>query len=339
MNVLPGGRAFLFGSIGHLGVYDLRGQYGQELDVPFSARFDPHPGVSTTTVDWDSVDNGAHITVVVLSKTFNDHRDVESKLSVFTVDYTRTAKEPSILRTHVFTLPISATVVSIKGALILVRSSNAFLLVNLEAKQRGCWLLRETESEIASTYIDPAQNSIILVLNSDKDNTRSLQIFDVPSVMESFNDAPHWAGDLLTSRTVTELARPAPKSHPTVQFFHSDSATFRESTLADDGKLLLSSTFAEGPHSPDVSPTQPTVKQTACAPSNVAVLRSAHRLKMLVAVSKGELAILPSTQSDAILRLAFPAERMPGLGRALAFDDVYGIMLVFARGRLFVVQY
>ncbi|KAJ6606924.1 hypothetical protein B0H10DRAFT_2195189, partial [Mycena sp. CBHHK59/15] len=76
VNILPGGHLFLFGSMGHLGVYDLGGNYGFELEVPFNGRFDPRPG-DASTVDWDSLDNGAHITIIVLTEAFNDQHDVE----------------------------------------------------------------------------------------------------------------------------------------------------------------------------------------------------------------------------------------------------------------------
>lgn len=77
MNVLPGGRSFLLGSMGHLGIYGLRGEYGYELKVPFCARFDPHPGDTAATIAWDSVDNGVHVGIAVLSKAFNERHDVE----------------------------------------------------------------------------------------------------------------------------------------------------------------------------------------------------------------------------------------------------------------------
>jgi hypothetical protein len=75
-----------------------------------------------------------------------------------------------------------------------------------------------------------------------------------------------------------------------------------------------------------------------CKPAETTVLRTAYH-QMLAAVGQGELAILPSGPESEALRLTFPAERMPGVGRALAFDDVYGIVVAFARGRLFVMQY
>ncbi|KAJ7633988.1 hypothetical protein B0H17DRAFT_510816 [Mycena rosella] len=337
MNVLPGGRAFLCGSMGHLGIYDLRGRYGYELDVPFCPRFDPPPGGSATTVSWDSVDNGAHITVGVLSKSFNERRDLESKLSVFALDYARTADEPSICRTHVFTLPIYATAVYTKGPLVLVHGSNTFLLVNLQTKQCGCWLLQDTE--ITAAEIDPALTSIFLVVNSVADNARSLQIFDVPPEMEPFEQTPFWACYEFAPRTRAVLADPLRRypTYPTIQLFDSESETFREATLAAGGTLLLSSTVTK-PRSLAL-PRRAAVNTNTCTPTDVAVLRSAHRRQMLAVFKKEELAILPSAPADDVLRLAFPAGEMPGAGRALAFDDVYGIMLVFARGRLFVVQY
>lgn len=62
--------------MGHLGIYDLGGEYGYELEVPFCAHFDPRSG-DTATIGWDSADNGAHIGVVVLSKAFNERHDVQ----------------------------------------------------------------------------------------------------------------------------------------------------------------------------------------------------------------------------------------------------------------------
>ncbi|KAJ7022670.1 hypothetical protein C8F04DRAFT_234351 [Mycena alexandri] len=140
MNVLPGGRSFLFGSVAHLGIYDVQGEYGIALDVPFCGRFDPRPGDTTMTVDWDSVDNGAHIVVVVISKAFNQHHNVESYLSVFAVNHTL-ATTPSVHRTHIFPLPLDASAVSMKGSLVLVWSSNAFVIVDLKSSQSDWWLL------------------------------------------------------------------------------------------------------------------------------------------------------------------------------------------------------
>ncbi|KAJ7467844.1 hypothetical protein B0H11DRAFT_48872 [Mycena galericulata] len=142
INILPGGHAFLFGSMAHLGIYDLHGEYEYALEVPCSTQFDPRPGQGDSTVDWHSVDNGAHITVVVLSKAFNVRHDVESYLSVFDVDYVQ-GNAPSIRRTHILTLPIHATAISIKGSLILINSRDAFLIVNLKTKQRAVWHLSD----------------------------------------------------------------------------------------------------------------------------------------------------------------------------------------------------
>lgn len=68
------------------------------------------------------------------------------------------------------------------------------------------------------------------------------------------------------------------------------------------------------------------------------VMRSSHHRQMIAAPEpkQGTLTVL---HGERLLKLAFPAKSMPGVGRSVAFDDVYGIMLVFARGRLWVVQY
>ncbi|KAF7371271.1 F-box domain-containing protein [Mycena sanguinolenta] len=211
MNVLPGGRSFLLGSIGHLGIYDLRGEYGYELKVPACARFNPRPEDLAATVDWDSVDNGVHIGLVVLSKAFNEHHDVTSYLSVFRIKYAHSEKVPSTRRTHIFTLPIDATAVSIKGHLILVRNSTDFLLIDLAINQRGWWHV--SDSEITHTTIQSAQRTVSLAVNSYSDNTHTSQTMANPS-MELFTHAssPSWTVRHFTPHTTHALSMP--KSQP-----------------------------------------------------------------------------------------------------------------------------
>ncbi len=66
---------------------------------------------------------------------------------------------------------------------------------------------------------------------------------------------------------------------------------------------------------------------------------------MLAAVGTGILSVLRTDDGwsagdlQRFLTLSFPTDEMPGVGRTVVFDDIYGIALAFARGRLFVVQY
>ncbi|KAJ7125806.1 hypothetical protein C8R43DRAFT_1111466 [Mycena crocata] len=344
INVLPGGRAFLFGSMGHLGVYGLHGEYGYELDIPTYTHFEPQPGDRAATVAWDSVDNGAHIRIAVISKALNGQHDMESKLCVFEVDFTRSVIEPRIRRTHIFTLPVNATAVSIKKNRILVRSSSAFLVIDLTAGQRGCWLLPDTNAEITSAIIHPTENSVLLVVHSLRDHATSVQRVDLPHDLESFAETPVWPCYPCKPRPVARLPAPQPAPSQTIySSIDADGAMFREfTTRAGPRAVVVSSTL--------ISKAGSTKNASYAVNEPLAVLRSSYNHQMLVAFREGALAVLESTHLDdersaygyrdvAMLKLGFPAERMPGVGRAVAFDDVYGIMLVFARGRLFVVQY
>ncbi|KAJ6552809.1 hypothetical protein B0H19DRAFT_1263254 [Mycena capillaripes] len=337
INVLPGGRSFLFGSMGHLGIYDLRGEYGCELEVPCCPRFDPRAGDTAATLDWNSSDNGAHIGVAVLSKAFNDMRDIETYLSVFRVKYSTSAKVPSIRRTHVFALPINATAVTMKGHLILVRGSNDFLLLDLQASQRGWWHLHD--SEITFSTIQNAQQTISLVVNSRKDNSRSLQTIDIPPAMEPFahTSTPFWSSYRFSPSTVCAL--PVSKISPSPAYLTTNSldangTTFREMVLTMDARTaVISSTrlsSVRNVYAPE------TVAHTVAQP--LEPLRSSYHL-VLAAVGAGMLAVLRADDGcrkagDArkFLTLSFPAEAMPGVGRTVAFDDVYGIGIAFARG-------
>ncbi|KAF7345672.1 F-box domain-containing protein [Mycena venus] len=342
MNVLPGGRSFLFGVMGHLGIYDLRGEYGFELKVPFCARFDPRPGdTAATTIDWDSIDNGAHVGIAILSKAFNERHDVESYLSVFRIKYAHSADAPSVRRTHVFTLPIDATAVSLRGHLVLVCGSTDFLLIDLKANQRGWWHL--PDSEITYATIQTAQRTISLVVRSREDNTPFLQTIDIPEAMESFThtSSPFWTAYRFEPRAIHALPTPKLSSaYPTIKSLDANGTTFRETTLTANAlTAVIRSTFLCS--ALDVHPNEITA-HTVTQP--LVPLRSSYHT-ILAAVGTGKLAVLRTddgwSAGDAqkLLTLSFPAQGMPGVGGSVVFDDVYGVALAFARGRLFVMQY
>ncbi|KAJ7648400.1 hypothetical protein DFH06DRAFT_1476396 [Mycena polygramma] len=342
MNVLPGGRAFLFGSLEHLGIYDLHGEYGYELEVPCCARFDARPGEAAATIDWDSIDNGAHIGIAVLSKAYSARHDIESYLSVFRVDYSCSARSPSVRRTHIFTLPIDAAAVSIKGHLVLVRSSSEIILLDLQSSQRGWWTLQDGEITLAA--IDTLHQSISLVVDSRNNNSRSLQTIPIPASMESFGDtsSPFWTPYRFVPRTVQCL--PAPEfsfayGYPTIKSLDADEewTTFREAMLTVDARsaVVSSTRIRTGP-----KPAVPSIESSArthTVAQPLALLRSSHHA-LLGAVGSGVLAVLRADDAK-FLTLEFPAKLMPGVGRTVVFDDVYGIGVAFARGRLFVMQY
>ncbi|KAF8166075.1 hypothetical protein K438DRAFT_1984420 [Mycena galopus ATCC 62051] len=230
-------------------------------------------------VDWDSVDNGVNIVLAIISKAFNERRDLESYLSVFKINYVHSAKAPSVCRTHVLELPIDATVVSIEGDLVLVRNSADFLLFDLAARRRGWWHLRDSEITHASIL---TERTMSLAVKFHKTGVHRVQTINISSDMVSFADAgsPFWT------------------AYPPMRGL-----------------------------------------ETILAP-----LRSSYHT-MLAAVDIGTLTVL-RTDSDwdagevrKWLTLSFPVEGMPGVGRTVVFDDVYGIALAFARGRLFVMQY
>ncbi|KAJ6517878.1 hypothetical protein C8R47DRAFT_186 [Mycena vitilis] len=342
MNVLPGGRALLFGSLDRLGIYDLHGEYGYELEVPCCTRFDARPGEAAATIDWDSIDNGAHIGLAIISKAYSFRHDIESYLSVFRVDYSRSARSPSVRRTHVFTLPIDAAAVSIKGPLILVRSSSEIILLDLQSSQRGWWTLQEGEITLAA--IDTFHQSISLVVDSRSDNSRSLQTIPIPASMEAFGNtsSPFWTPYRFAPRTIHAL--PAPKfsfayGYPTIKSLIADEGgtTFREAILAVDARTaVISSTRIRTGPEPAAQFIESSARTHKVA-QPLALFRSSHDA-LLGAVGSGVLAVLRAEDAK-FLTLEFPAKLMPGVGRTVAFDDVFGIGVAFARGRLFVMQY
>ncbi|KAJ7722692.1 hypothetical protein B0H16DRAFT_347028 [Mycena metata] len=337
MNVLPGGRSFLFGSVAHLGVYDVQGEYGIALDVPFCGRFDPRPGDTTMTVDWDSVDNGAHIAVVVISKAFNEHHHVESYLSVFAVNHSPLAATPSVYRTHIFPLPLDASAVSIKGSLVLVRSSDAFVIVDLKSSQSGWWLL-DADCKITAAAIHSAERTISIVVNSPKSGTRSVQSIDLPLMPGTPLAIPF----RFTPRTVHVLppTKSCYASHGAIQFLAADDVTLCEVIHLSDGRSVISSTSID--RDPrrrilGVDSTSHIVQQP------LSTLRASYHT-LFAAVRQHTLALMREDGgcvggTERFLELSLPSERMPAVGRTVAFDDVYGIALAFEQGRLFVVQY
>jgi hypothetical protein len=115
---------------------------------------------------------------------------------------------------------------------------------------------------------------------------------------------------------------------------------FRETTLTSDARTAITSSTHIGPvrYAPANEITAHTVAQPLVS------LRSSYHTT-LTAVGNGVLAALRTDDgwgagdTQKFLTLSFPAEGMPGIGRTVVFDDVYGVALAFARGRLFVIQY
>ncbi|KAJ7245556.1 hypothetical protein C8J57DRAFT_1679594 [Mycena rebaudengoi] len=197
MNVLPGGNLFLFGTMGRLGVYTLDGRScrppGRDLDIPSAPAFN-HFNLEQFrgAVDWDSADNGAHITLATLSRSRNVNLDVESNLCVFSIEYTDPYAGPSVVRTHLFKVPAAASGVCIRDSTILVHSSTFTELWLVDAKENKQVRLYhsspdevpESGYEISSATILPSDRSLIaLALKSPKNNTCTVELVDIPPDM------------------------------------------------------------------------------------------------------------------------------------------------------------
>jgi hypothetical protein len=120
----------------------------------------------------------------------------------------------------------------------------------------------------------------------------------------------------------------------------ADGTKFREKMLTPDARTAVISSTRIGARW-DIDVAEITAHTVALP---LAPLRSSYH-SMLAAVGTGTLAVLRANEGwntgdiQRFLRLSFPSEGMAGVGRSVAFDDVYGIALAFARGRLFVMQY
>lgn len=143
--------------------------------------------------------------------------------------------------------------------------------------------------------------------------------------MESFERTPFWTCYPFAPRAVVTFPYPAPDTDRARNLLLSTASSARMSKVAAN--------------TADIAVLRPSYGHEMLAVVGMGefrVLRSIHASNALYSVNRSSAEI--PERSD-VLELSFPAHKMPGVGRALAFDDVYGIMVLFARGRLFVVQY
>ncbi|KAJ7065523.1 hypothetical protein C8F01DRAFT_748316 [Mycena amicta] len=235
LSVLPGGCAFILGDAEHLAVYDLRGEYAWELAPPFYLRNLSSGNVRSVaearrSVSWDSVDNGAHTVIAVISSGFTAEQSLERYLSVFILDYKRGANTSSVHRLDDILLPIEANLVSVKGSHILVSCSDTVVLFNL------------AQSIECECSFGPSGDASIGFEQED-----SVSVFSVPRPIQGFERVEEWPWSLWNA--------------------------------------------------------------------------------------------LASSKSCTGTREIIIPDEIPDKGRVVTVDDVYGIVLVFARGRLWIVRY
>ncbi|KAJ7613000.1 hypothetical protein FB45DRAFT_938763 [Roridomyces roridus] len=355
MNVLPGGRSFLLGSSAHLGVYDLEGKYGVQLEVPYASGtgLEPWPGRGVPEVDWYSGNNGVQTTIVVLSMAFDEEREARSYLSVFTVEYIRSTRTPSVKRTHLCQLPFHATQISVKGSRVLARSRDTVAVMSLEGGQRAQWTLPDIDCEITCTAMhEDYPNSVFLVVKSATAG-RSLQVIDIP--LSDNTDGLDWSHLSCPRRmihpAVVEPASkfPASSLDESMEFsMDGGEMWFHETVLVDPHTLGVSTALVTlGPSSVPVSeeiPKEPSpfrVIAQNLASASVHVERSAYGGRQVLARKLDETGglVVLCCGSDERLEISVPASMVGFNTKSMVFDEVYGILLVFVRGRVCVVRY
>ncbi|KAJ7264387.1 hypothetical protein C8J57DRAFT_1470521 [Mycena rebaudengoi] len=314
MNVLPGGNLFLFGTMARLGVYTLDGRScrnpGCDLDIPSAPlvnffNLEQFRGA----VDWDSADNGAHITLATLSRSTNANHDVESSLCVFSIEYTDPYAGPSVVRTHLLKLPALAATASgvcIRDSTILVHSSTFTELWLVDAKENTHVRLYhsspdevpESGYEISSATIFPSDRSLIaLALKSPKNNTRTVQLVDIPPDMPPIDPqtlSADWPSRPLQHTPCADpvLLRSASDSHAPPDAHSFCTLTLRTLQSSRGAQMLVS-----------------LGKNLGGSPLTIV-----HTTRAFGDIGFGAKDIIPSGQE-----LHFPCD-LPGVGHVLGVD-------------------
>ncbi|KAJ7022671.1 hypothetical protein C8F04DRAFT_1240686 [Mycena alexandri] len=197
------------------------------------------------------------------------------------------------------------------------------------------------DCNITAATIHSVERNTSIVVNSSKSGMRSVQSIDIPAIMPC---GPFSIPVRFTPRTVYVL--PSPKScyasHGALQSLGADGATLREVILSPDGRLVISSTSIDRDRGQHILGVDSTTSHIVRQP--LSTLRASYHT-FFAAVRQSTLALVREDDgcrvggAEKFLELSLPAERMPVVGRTVAFDDVYGIVLTFEQGRLFVVQY
>ncbi|KAJ7612989.1 hypothetical protein FB45DRAFT_938735 [Roridomyces roridus] len=356
MNVLPGGRSFLLGSSAHLGVYDLiDGEYGVQLEVPYAsgAGREPWPGRGVPEIDWYSGNNGVQTKIVVLSMAFDEEREARSYLSAFTVEYTRSTRIPSVKRTHLCQLPFHATHVFVQGSRVVARSSNTVGVMNLDSGHRALWALPDIDCEITCTAMhEDHPDSVFLVVSSPTAG-RSLQAIDILPLSDNI-EVLDWPQVSFTRRMIHPALLAPISKFPTSSLGESiefsadgEELRLRDTALVDPHTLGVSTALVNlGPSSGLPSEIHKEASRFRVIAQNLAstsvhVERSAHGGRQVLARQldeKGGLVILCPGSDERLLEISVPAS-MAGLNTKSMVFEVYGILLVFVRGRICVVRY
>ncbi|KAK7031945.1 F-box domain-containing protein [Favolaschia claudopus] len=308
LSVFPGGHSFLLGSLRHLAVYDLVGKYGIELNVgPSCSQYEPRPGAeAVSAVDWDSRDNGVHTGVAVLSKAFDEQREVQR--CVMTIELCcigNNHQAPSVRRTQLVSVPFRAEAVAIRGHLVVVYSHSNVLLVDLRIGRRGWWRAEKCMIQHATIDVGTRLPTVFLAVRNQDQSTLLLSLDETAAMLElskSESDSGI-ASSPLKLDAVFSLPRRVyiPGAAGKYLSYNCTTHGFRDAitTSHADGTAVDSNGLIE------------------------------------VQLLDPEEDIEP----DARRIISFPAEQMRGVGRSVGFDPVYGIGLAFARGRLWVMQY
>ncbi|KAK6977708.1 F-box domain-containing protein [Favolaschia claudopus] len=343
LSVLPGGHSFLLGSLRHLAVYDLVGEYGIELNVgPSCSQYEPRPGTeAVSAVDWDSRDHGVHIGVAVLSKAFDEQCEVQSYLSVFQINYDvkekhNTNEAPSVRRTQLVSVPFRAEAVAIRGSLVVVHNHSNLLLVDLRTSRRGWWHIEKCMIQRVTIDVGFRLPAVFLAVRS-QDQSTLLFFPDVTAAMLECSRSESRRGIAsrpLEPHTVYTLPNRVYISA------HLDRYLTCECITHEFSEVPVTFHNGSSPPGPGTNGTKFSVLYDSQQP--VQARSSFHTL--LTAVDPNGLMEVQILDSDEDIEpharsISFPAERMHGVGRSVAFDPVYGIGLVFARGRVWVTQY
>ncbi|KAK6985013.1 F-box domain-containing protein [Favolaschia claudopus] len=332
LSVLPGGHSFLLGSLRHLAVYDLVGTYGIELNVgPSCQQYEPRPGAeAVSAVDWDSRDNGVRIGVAVLSKAFDEQCEVKSYLSVFQISYD--AKGASVRRTQLVSVPFLAEAVGIRGHLVVVYNHSNILLVDLRTRRRGWWHAETCVIQRATVDVGTRLPTAFLAVRSQDQSTLLLSL-DVTAAMLEFSNSESGSG-IASSPLKPDAVCSFPKrvyiSGNADRYLSCNCTTheFRDAITTSHNDGINGTKFL------NPSDSQQRIQARSSYHTMLAAVNSNGLMEVQLLDPKGEME--PHARRT---RISFPAERMQGVGRSVAFDPVYGIGLVFARGRLWVVQY
>ncbi|KAK6977726.1 F-box domain-containing protein [Favolaschia claudopus] len=338
LSVLPGGHSFLLGSLRHLAVYDLVGKYGIELNVgPSCPQYEPRPGAeAVSAVDWDSRDNGVHIGVAVLSKAFDEQCEIQSYLSVFQINYdakgVRDNKQaPSVRRTQLVSVPFRAEAVAIRGHLVVVYNHSNVLPVDLRIWRRKWWRAEKFVIQHATIDLGTRLPTAFLAVRSQEQSTLLLSLDETAAMLEfskSESDSGI-AGSPLKPEVVCLLPRRVyiPGSADRYLSHNCTTHGFRDAITTSHTDGINGTKFL----------TLSDSQQPIQGRSSYHIMLTAVDLNGLIEVQL--LDPEEDIEPDARRIISFPAERMRGVGRSVGFDPVYGIGLVFARGRLWIMQY